>query len=75
MWNALPIKAWLGPSKDMSGPHDFSPKQSIVLGIEHFLRTLTFINIMSGCGNNSAHELNSCGIEIILDKLMLLDEI
>ena len=30
---------------------------------------------MSGCGNNSAHELNSCGIEIILDKLMLLDEI
>ena len=40
----------------------FSLKQSIGLEIEHFLRTLFFfffVNIMSCCGNNTAHELNS----------------
>ena len=70
-----PLRLGLGLQKTCPDLMIFFPKQSIELGIEHFLQTPIFVNIMSCCGNNSAHELNSCGIEIILDKLMLLDEI
>ena len=70
-----PLRLGLGLQKTCPDLMIFLPKQSIGLGIEHFLQTPILVKIMSCCGNNSAHELNSCGIKIILDKLTLLDEI